>query len=765
MRSTDFHVLPPVTAFPAPRILLAVAMGLILCLGLRSAAAQTVSVSPDPFDRGDSITVTYNSTGGVLAGVNPIRIHYGFNGFQGATNTLMTSLGGNLWSHTLSFPTNRTSIDFVFSNNAGSTFDNNGGSGVDYHLYVDLSGYPLGASEVPAAQGGGWVFRVWAPNAATANVPGAFNGWDNASAGYGRLVFDAGTGIHSGFAASATAGQEYKFHLSTNGWKKDPHARRLVNSTGNSIVYDPNDFDWQGDSFTMPAHSNLVVYEMHVGSAETLGGAAPGTFADLLAARTYLGLGTNFLDHLQSLNVNAVEILPPCEFPGDISGGYNLSDPWAIEEALGGPDGLKEFVRQCHLRGMGVIIDVVYNHFGPNDLDLYNFDSGTQGGIYFYDGTVSNTLAYTPFGPRPDYSSAEVGDYLMGNVEMWFDEYRADGLRFDFTKGIRQQVSLDGNFTLLGSIAQGEQFMRDVNDYVDATYPTALCVAEDLDNMNAFLTNATPGGLGFDNQWDEGFWNDILTELQKSTDSARDMSVIENVIAGSSTRLHWMDNHDKAWTINAGTRLASRLDSVTPGSYLSRKKDLLSAALLFTTPGVPMIFQGQEMHVAGSWTDSAGTDWAAANTAANLGILDAYEDLIRLRTNKDGASRGLTGATTTVTHRNDGAKVIAWRRQYAGALPGDDFMILANFSSTTFNSPGYDIGLPSSGTWEEHFNGDSQEFGADFSNVGVGQNVSTVANPLHGFAQTGTIAIGPYSAVILSKSVPTPTTVSAFLLD
>ncbi|MEI2726383.1 MAG: alpha-amylase family glycosyl hydrolase [Verrucomicrobiota bacterium] len=224
----------------------------------------------------------------------------------------------------------------------------------------------MGATPYADALGTGVTFRVWAPNATSVAVPGQFNGW-NTTANY--LGKEAGTENWSDDIAAARPGHEYKYHLNGAIWKRDPRGRKVVNSAGNTIVYDPNAFNWAGDSRLAVHQPDLVIYEMHVGAfydpTPTSGGH--GRFADAMTK----------LDHLASLGINAVELLPLAEFPGDNSWGYNPADPYAVENiGYGGPDGLKNFVKAAHARGIHVLLDVVHNHYGPSDLDLWGFDNG-----------------------------------------------------------------------------------------------------------------------------------------------------------------------------------------------------------------------------------------------------------------------------------------------------------------------------------------------------------------------------------------------------
>jgi len=203
-----------------------------------------------------------------------------------------------------------------------------------------------GATPYHDGLGTGVTFRVWAPNATSVNVPGTFNGWSTSGAPLGKdLTNGVWNGVWSADVAGVTNGAQYKFYIvnGTGVWKQDPRARLVTysgsSSGANSIVYDPNAFNWAGDNFTNPAQNDLFVYEMHVGTFPS--SSVPSRFV----------AATNKLDYLKSLGVNAVELMPIAEFPTDNSWGYNLSQPFAVENiGYGGQDGLKIFVKACHAR-------------------------------------------------------------------------------------------------------------------------------------------------------------------------------------------------------------------------------------------------------------------------------------------------------------------------------------------------------------------------------------------------------------------------------
>ena len=204
----------------------------------------------------------------------------------------------------------------------------------------------------------------------------------------------------------------------------------------------------------MPTWDELVIYEMHIG---TFGASADrrGTFD---SARRRL----RYLEHL---GVSAVQVMPPFEFAGDISWGYNPAHLFAIESSYGGPDAFKEFIREAHSRGIAVIVDVVYNHLGPSDLDLWRFDGwaeGDGGGIYFYNDERGVTLWGAT---RPDYGRGEVRTFLRDSAMTWLEEFHCDGLRFDSTVHIR---TVEGYPALPGSqpLPDGWSFLAWITDEI-----------------------------------------------------------------------------------------------------------------------------------------------------------------------------------------------------------------------------------------------------------------------------------------------------------
>ncbi len=576
---------------------------------------------------------------------------------------------------------------------------------------------------------GGVAFRVWAPFAESVHASGTFNQWSSTS----HPFASEGNGYWSVEVPGVRVGDEYQFVLRRAGetlWHKNPYASEVVNSSGNAIIHDPN-FDWTGDAFQMPPWTELVIYEMHVGTFNDAPGEGPGTFDEILPK----------LPYLQDLGINAIEIMPVLEFPMSDSWGYNPAQPFSIETALGGPQGLQRFIKAAHAHGIAVILDVVYNHFGPGDLDLWRFDGWSDehhnGGIYFYDDARS----HTDWGDtRPDYGRPEVRQYLRDNALFWLHKYRADGLRFDSVVNIR---SVEGR-----ELPDGWSLMQWIHDEIRADQPWKITIAEDLQN-NEWITKETgEGGAGFGSQWDAAFVHPIRAALIAPNDADRNLYAVRGALChsynGTATqRVIYTESHDEV--ANGHARVPEEIWPGDAGSWFSRKRSTLGAALVFTAPGIPMIFQGQEFLEDEYFRDSEPLDWLKLQAYPEIHRL--YRDLIRLRRNWFDHTRGLRGGNIHVHHLNNTDKVMGYHRWDQGG-PGDDVVIVVNFANRSYES--YTLGFPRPGRWRVRFNSDSNHYGGDYGNQG-GYDTDTWDGSPDGMPVQANVGLGPYSVLILSQ--------------
>jgi 1,4-alpha-glucan branching enzyme len=587
---------------------------------------------------------------------------------------------------------------------------------------------------------GGVTFRVWAPFASHVTVAGSFNGWDVRAA---PLSLE-GNGYWSLDVAGAAVGDQYKFVITNPAiaepvWKNDPYARSMTNSRGNSIVA-ATEFAWQSRDYSTPPWNELVIYELHVGSFQFDPGSrnGRGDFATVIGK----------LDYLQDLGINAIQLLPSDEFPGDYSMGYNPADIFAIEDNYGGPEGFRRLVDAAHARGIAIIYDVVYNHLGPNDLDLWQFDGWSQdgqGGIYFYN----DWRRHTPWGDtRPDYGRGEGRQYVRDNALYWLEENFCDGLRWDATGWIRN-VWGDNNDPG-ADLADGWGLMRWINSEIRNRQPWKIAIAEDMQDNEWITRDLGSGGAGFGSQWAGGFMHAVRNAIIPPDDAGRNMDALRDLIAqrfngNAFERVVYTESHDEVAASNGQARVPELIWPGNADSFFAQKRSTLGAALVFTAPGIPMIFMGQEFLEWGSWSDARPLDWSKVERFA--GIRALYRDLIRLRRDWYDTTRGLKGHNINVHHVNQSDKVLAFHRWDQGG-PRDDVVVSVNLAARSYYT--YRIGLPRGGIWRVRFNGDWEGYSPAFTNHQC-FDVSAFPQSRDGMPFAGDIGLGPYSAVILSQ--------------
>ena len=586
---------------------------------------------------------------------------------------------------------------------------------------------------IVAAAGVG--FRVWAPHASEVFVTGSFNGWSENATPLHREE----NGYWSAGVPAAKPGDEYLYLVHGPGGvlsRIDPYARQVTNSVGNGVIYDRGAFDWGEDGFQPATGNELVIYELHVGTFNVTEAGRPGTFDTAIEK----------LPYLQSLGINAIGLMPVVEFPGDFSWGYNPSQPFAIKSIYGGPDGLKRFVKAAHEHGIAVIIDAVYNHFGPSDLDLWQFDGWSEnagGGIYFYQDRRANT----PWGAtRPDFGREEVRQYLSDNALMWFEDFHADGLRWDATAFIRRIGGNDGDPE--GDIPEGWALMQRINQEIQQRFPGKISIAEDMQGDARITQDVGAGGAGFNAQWDSDFVRAVRHAIIGLDDNSRDVGAVAKAIEhrldmDAFRRVIYTESHDEV--ANGRARVPEEIWPGKVDSWFSKKRSTLGGALVLTAPGIPMLFEGQELLEDRWFQDSDPIDWSRAEE--QNGILRMYRDLVALRRDLSGVTRGLCGQNMHVFHCNSDAKAIAFHR-WDQLGPKDSVVVVANLRDQSLDD--YAIGLPRQGLWKTRFNSDSYNYGGNFANHAT-PDVEAKPEDRDGLPCAGRISVGPYTVVIFSQ--------------
>ncbi len=443
---------------------------------------------------------------------------------------------------------------------------------------VDSEQLPGGSCGALAGPGESISWRVWAPRAKQVEL---LLGDGTNAAEFRRVLMEPAARGHFVHAEPEVAeGQRYAFSLDGGPPRPDPASRWQPDGLHRpSAVVRLERFDWSEGGWQGLPRSELVLYELHVGTF-----TPEGTF-DALAGR---------LEDLHELGVTAVELMPVCQFPGGRSWGYDLAHPFAVQNTYGGPRGLQRLVAACHWAGLAVFLDVVYNHFGPEGTYVGDF------GPYFTD------RYNTPWGRAINYDDSgcdAVRAYVLDNVRMWIRDFRVDGLRVDAVHAIYD--------------FSARHILRDIKETADAEAsrlgrPIHVIAESDLNDVR-LIDPPRAGGYGLDAQWSDDFHHAVhafLTGEQTSYygDFGRPEQIVKainqsfvydgihspfrNRRHGGPPGAHMGDrfvvaiqNHDQIGNRPRGDRL---------GTILDPAQQRLAAGLLLLAPSIPLIFMGEE---------------------------------------------------------------------------------------------------------------------------------------------------------------------------
>ena len=484
---------------------------------------------------------------------------------------------------------------------------------------------------------------------------------------------------------------------------------------------------------------DLVIYELHIDGLGA-GQDRRGTLADAI----------DLLDYLADLGVNCIELMPTSEFEGWTSWGYGTSHYLAIEYAGGGRDQFKHFVRECHRRGIAVLLDVVYNHYTHDgERAQWAYDSTTpENNIYYwYEGRASDYPNANPpghggyidnmsTGYAPRFSDEIVRKLFISSAAMLVSEFHLDGFRVDQTTSIHSYAVLHANGAAANTARIfGAKFLREWTRTLKLIKPNVLLTAEDHSGWSAVTQSGEQGGLGFDATWYADFYHHLIGDAQNDASRARlikfagygdnrelHMSWFAGALTESATaKVVYHESHDEAgnsYYEEGGQRVYSARTLVTAvnGASLNdptirryaEARAHVAAGMTLLGPGIPMFFMGEEVGASEPYryddfiTHRENFPALRQSTGANL--FRFYQELIRLRL----AHPALRSRNIDVLHTHDANRVLAFRRWEAG----DELLVIANLNNSAF-AGGYRIQSSriTDGRWREIFNSDASGYG------------------------------------------------------
>jgi 1,4-alpha-glucan branching enzyme len=478
---------------------------------------------------------------------------------------------------------------------------------------------------------------------------------------------------------------------------------------------------------------DLVIYELHLGSLG-FSHAGPGTLADAM----------QFVDYLEMLGVNAVELLPLSEFgDGGYNWGYGTSHYFAIEYAGGGRDKFKFFVRECHRRGIAVIVDVVYNHFTfepERAEEHYDSADDSRNIYYWYEGKPSDYAhpneGYCQNGSSgrtPRFHEEAVRQMFISSAAVLMEEFHIDGFRVDLTQAMHRDNQLEGadHRAVPDANIFGAKFLRQWCRTLKLLNPEVMLIAEDHTGWPAVLEAPDSGGLGFDATWYADFYHNLSGDTQHGgaawllrnagygDDRPLAMDTFAGVLGNSGHRVVvYHISHDEAGNSTGTRRTVSTAVNGAPLVGETRRyaeaRSRVAAGLSLLSAGTPMFLFGEEVATERTFVYGqilAGKlDFAGLRAGEGQRMFRYYSDLIRLRL----AHPGLRSRNIDVLAWHDEHRLIVFHRWND---LGDDLLMVASLNNQAFDRgyTFYQLRIPTGG-WREIFNSDAAVYGGN--NIG-----------------------------------------------
>ncbi len=418
-------------------------------------------------------------------------------------------------------------------------------------------------------------FRVWAPEVNTVDVHLIGEGTADRYVSMARMEQSYFRAVVDG----VMPGQRYRYRLDDGDEYPDPASRRQPEGVGGASEVIDRRYGWRAEAWTGLALKDYIIYELHVGTY-----SPEGTFRGAIP----------YLDELVDLGITAVELMPVAQFPGTRGWGYDGVFQFAPQCTYGTPDDFKALIDACHERGIAVILDVVYNHFGPEGNPLAHFGQYTRA---IYKGPWGDAVNVD--GPYGD----EVRGFFIENALYWLDEYRLDALRLDATHFIYDFSP----YTFL------EELTDRVNSYRQNTDRDLYVIAEDDRNLARLVCSRDEGGIGMDGQWLDDFHHALHTNLIGESyayyqdfgqfwqleQTFRDGFVYTGQYAPNRKRRHgtssaevpaerfivFIQNHDQ---------IGNRMPNDRYVKIFSHEQVKLAVGTVLVSPYLPLLFMGDE---------------------------------------------------------------------------------------------------------------------------------------------------------------------------
>ena len=569
--------------------------------------------------------------------------------------------------------------------------------GTNYELYKTLGAHPETVDGVAGTR-----FRVWAPNAQFVTVITAPTGWDHEN-WMERSAHDGG--VWECFLPGVSDGDAYRYIVTgadgVRRWKSDPMAFRAEPRPANASIVCPLDtYPW-GDGDYQARRDNtkvlekpMAIYEVHLGSWKK---GYRGDW-DEDGFLNYRQLADDLAEYIQYMGYTHVELMGICEYPFDLSWGYQVTGYFAPTSRYGTPDDFRYLVDRLHRAGVGVILDWVPAHFPKDEFALARFD-----GTALYESPDPLRAEYPEWGTLAfDHAKPEVRSFLISSAFYWINEFHIDALRVDAVAAMiyanysrsEWRPNRFGGYLNLESM----DFLRQLN-YEVCGKTTGYLIAEDSSTEWGITEDVTRGGLGFTFKWNMGWMNDTLRYIaldpiyrkwhhEKLTHTA-DYAFTENFVLVLS--------HDEV--VYGKHSMVEK----APGGIEDRFGSLKTLyTYQFTHPGKKLLFMGQDFAQEREWNVKESIDWHLADEFGHRDVMLTLRRLLELYKRTPALySDSKDPATFQWINRNDAwANTLSFIRRnpwnYEGAV-----LVVCNFSP--MHHTDYCVGVPVAGKYERVF--------------------------------------------------------------
>ena len=591
----------------------------------------------------------------------------------------------------------------------------------------------------------GTAFALWAPNARRVSVVGEFNHWDGRRNPMRKRF---GGGLWELFIPGVGPGTLYKFEIvgaygELRPLKADPvgFAHQVPPQTA-SVVSGLPQYEWTDDGWmerrrdAVSVHAPISIYEVHLESWRRDQEGRSLSYADA---------GKQLAEYATEMNFTHVEFLPLSEYPFSGSWGYQPVGLFAPTSRFGGPDDFAAMVDALHGAGIGVILDWVPAHFPSDEHGLGRFD-GTA--LYEHEDPRLgfhkdwNTLIY-------NYGRSEVANVLRANAVYWCDEFHVDALRVDAVASMlyldysRKEGEWIPNRYGGRENLEAIEFLKGANDAVRHRGRGAVTIAEESTAFPGVSRPVGEGGLGFDFKWNMGWMHDTLEYMQQDPVHRRyhhDKMTFGLIYAFSENFVLPL-SHDEV--VHGKGSILGKM----PGDRWQRFANLRAYyGFMWTHPGKKLLFMGSEFGQEREWNHDGQIDWHLLDDPAHKGVQSLIRDLNALYRDTPALHRldCSPEGFQWIEGGDADQSVFAYLRK-----DGEGGLAAVVCNMTPVPREGYEIGVPSGGSWREALNSDAEPYGG--SNMGNGGAVSAFDEPRHGQSHSLRLTLPPLSTLILTS--------------